>query len=147
MRKAFSIRPAVETDFLAIRGLIRQARINPTGLDWRRFIVVVNGSRLVACGQLKPVAGGLTELASLAVLPVFRRQGIGSALIKQLLQVAPRPLYLTCRSGLGEFYERFGFISIAPPALPPYYRRLHRLASLVMGLARHRESLLIMKLG
>jgi len=143
---SFILRPAVESDFPSIRALIWRARINPTGLDWRRFTVAVSGSGVIGCGQLKPVPGGLTELASLAVEPAFRRQGVARALLEHLLDGSPRPLYLTCRSGLGGFYEKFGFVAVAPDDLPPYYRRLQRLAGLLMELARRGETLLVMKL-
>jgi len=96
---------------------------------------------------LKPVPGGLTELASLAVLPAYRHQGVACALIEHLLTDAPRPLYLTCRSNLGVLYEKFGFQALANDETPAYYRRLQRLAGLLMELARRGETLLVMKLG
>lgn len=144
----FSLRPATEDDFPEIKALIRQVRINPAGLDWRRFTVAVNGSgQMIACAQLKPVSGALTELASLAVRPVCRRQGIARALIERLLAGAPRPVYLTCRSSLGAFYEKFGFRALDVEEVPGYYRRLQRLAGIFMGLTRRNETLLVMKLG
>lgn len=169
----FTLRPAVEADFPEIKALIRQVRINPMGLDWRRFTVAVEepalslaegpalpahgsqaqGSRvegsgqMIACAQLKPVPGGLTELASLAVRPEFRQQGIARALIEHLLKQAPRPVYLTCRSGLGKLYEKFGFRALEAAETPSYYRRLQRLAGIFMDLTGKRETLLVMKLG
>lgn len=143
-----SLRPATEADFAEIKALIRQARINPTRLDWRHFTVAVNGSgQMIACGQLKLVPGGLTELASLAVRPAYRQQGIARALIEHLLAEAPRPVYLTCRSGLGVLYEKFGFRVLEPDETPAFYRRLQRLAGLLVELARRGETLLVMKLG
>lgn len=102
---------------------------------------------MIACAQLKPVPGGLTELASLAVRPVYRHQGIARALIEHLLVKAPRPVYLTCRSGLGVLYEKFGFRTIEADEMPAYYRRLQKLAGLFMELIRRNETLLVMKLG
>lgn len=152
----FSLRPATEADFPEIKALIRQVRINPMGLDWRRFTVAVKGpvlsavegaGEMLACVQLKPVPGGLTELASLAVLPAYRHLGIARALIEHQLANAPRPVYLTCRSGLGKLYEKFGFRALEADETPRYYQRLQRLAGIFMGLTRKSESLLVMKLG
>ncbi len=150
----YSLRPAVEADFPEIKAFIRQVRINPTGLDWRRFTVAVDGpaqsqgsGQLIACAQLKPVPDGLTELASLAVRPAYRHQGIARALIEHLLANAPRPVYLTCRSSLGELYEKFGFRALEANETPQYYRRLQRLAGIFMELTRRNETLLVMKLG
>ena len=144
----FSLRPATEVDFPEIKSLIRMVRINPTGLNWHRFTVAVDGGEcLIGRGQLKPVPGDLTELASLAVLPAFRHQGIARALIEHLLLAAPRPVYLTCRSGLGVLYKKFGFQALDIDEMPSYYRRLQRLAGLLMGFVRPEETLLVMKLG
>jgi N-acetylglutamate synthase-like GNAT family acetyltransferase len=144
----FSLRPATEADFPGIKTLIRQVRINPMGLDWRRFTVAVNeGGKMIACAQLKPVPGGFTELASLAVRPTFRQKGIARALIEHLLAEAPRPVYLTCRSDLGKLYEKFGFQVLSYEETPAYYRRLQRLANVFMDLTRRNESLFVMKLG
>jgi N-acetylglutamate synthase-like GNAT family acetyltransferase len=146
--RPFSLRLATEADFPEIRALIRQVRINPTGLDWRRFTVAVNGSgEMIACAQLKPVPGGLTELASLAVRPAYRHLGIARSLIEHLLADAPRPVYLTCRSTLGKMYEKFGFRVLETGDMPVYYRRLQRLAGIFMGLTRRNVTLLVMKLG
>ena len=148
LAETFSLRPATAADFPKIKALIGQVRINPTGLDWHHFTVAVNqGGEMIACGQLKPVPGGLTELASLAVRPAYRQRGVAYALVVHLLAAAPRPLYLTCRSGLGGLYEKFGFRALDGEEMPRYYRRLQRLAGLLMELARRGESLLVMKLG
>jgi N-acetylglutamate synthase-like GNAT family acetyltransferase len=143
----YSLRLATEADFQAIKALIRQVRINPTKLDWRRFTVAVSGGDMIGCVQLKPVPGGLTELASLAVQPAHRHQGIARALIEHLLANAPRPVYLTCRSGLGGLYEKFGFRALETDETPRYYQRLQRLVGLFMDLTRKNETLLVMKLG
>jgi len=144
---SFTLRPATEIDFPRIKALIRQARINPTKLDWRRFTVAVSKEEVVGCAQLKPVPGGLTELASLAVNPTYQHQGIGRALIEQLLNTTPRPIYLTCRSSLGVLYKKFGFCILGVEELPAYYRRLKCLAGVFMQLSRRNETLFVMKLG
>jgi len=154
----------MEADFPEIKALVLQARINPTKLDWRRFTVAVSGpvlpapgpqaqvsedegGDLIGCAQLKPVPRDLTELASLVVCPAYRHQGIARALIEHLLADTPRPVYLTCRSGLGKLYEKFGFQPLEVDEMPVYYRRLRRLAVTFLELTRRKETLLVMKLG
>jgi N-acetylglutamate synthase-like GNAT family acetyltransferase len=126
-----NFRPALKADFPAIRALIRTVGINPTGLDWRRFIVAVTPDGKVAgCGQVKPHSDGSRELASIAVRPAFRRQGIAQAIIECLLAENPPPLYLICRNGLGSFYERIGFRAVRENEMTLYFRRLMRAARL-----------------
>ncbi|NCP88243.1 GNAT family N-acetyltransferase [bacterium] len=142
----FTLRPAQAADFPAIRRLIRVVRINPTGLDWRRFIVAEAGGQFAGCAQLKPHGDGSLELASLAVEERFRGQGLARCLLEALLSGSPRPLYLTCRAGLGVFYQKFGFRALPPPEMPPYFRRLNVLAGLMMKFPGVEEGLLVMRL-
>ena len=142
-----SIRPARETDAAQIRELIYRVGINPTGLDWRRFVVAVNDrDEMIGCGQLKPHGHEILELASIAVYPEHQGRGIARAIIQHLLQESPRPLYLMCQSSLGPFYEKFGFRTIAYDEMPRYFQRISKLAGLATTLARRAERLLIMKL-
>jgi len=143
----FSITPALETDFPAIKALIHEVGINPMSLDWRRFRVAktVEGE-LIGCGQLKPHGDGTTELASIAVVESWRRQGVASAIIQKLMAEGPRPLYLTCLSHNGPFYEKFGFHAITGAELPKYFRRLTKVAGLVNALNAMQKKMLVMRL-
>jgi N-acetylglutamate synthase-like GNAT family acetyltransferase len=106
----FTLRSATAGDFPGIRRLIGRVQINPTGLDWRRFVLAVDASgSMLGCGQLKPHGDAILELASIAVEPPYRHRGVARA-------------------------------------MPPYFRRLSRLASMLMSLARYDEALLVMVL-
>jgi N-acetylglutamate synthase-like GNAT family acetyltransferase len=142
-----SIRPARDTDAAPIRQLIYLVGINPTGLDWKRFVVAVNArDEMLGCGQLKPHGQNLLELASIAVYPEHQGKGVARAIIEHLLSHSPRPLYLMCQSSLGPFYEKFGFRGISYEEMPRYFQRMSKLAGLVTTLAHREERLLIMKL-
>lgn len=143
----FSIRPAQESESSQIQGLIHLAGINPMGLDWKRFVVVVNDEdEMIGCGQLKPHGADILELASLAVYPEYRGQGVARIIIEHLLANSPRPLYLMCESSLGPLYEKFGFRSVSYDEMPRYFQRISKLAGLVTSLSRKDQHLLIMKL-
>ena len=143
----FILRPATEADFPAIRELIHRVRINPMSLDWRRFVVAVDAAdRLLGCGQLKPHGRDIVELASIAVHPGHRGRGLARAIIERLLVDSPRPLYLICRAPLGSFYEKWGFRALALRDMPPYFRRLARLAGVFGPLAGEENGMLVMKL-
>ncbi len=141
------IRPARETDAAQIRDLIHLVGINPTGLDWKRFVVAVDDrDEIIGCGQLKPHGQDVLELASIAVYPEHQGKGVARLIIEHLLNDSPRPLYLMCQSSLGPFYEKFGFQGISYEEMPRYFQRISKLAGLVTTLARREEHLLIMKL-
>jgi N-acetylglutamate synthase-like GNAT family acetyltransferase len=141
-----SLRPATSQDSGAIRRLVISGGINPTGLDWRRFVVAVSPQgEVIGCGQVKPHRDGSLELASIAVTPEWRGQGVARAIIERLLAENPGELYLMCRSSLGGLYEKFGFRVIQEEQMPRYFRKVSRLAGLVEVLRRDGESLLVMK--
>ena len=144
----FYLAQALETDFPAIKALIYATGINPISLEWQRFRVAksVEGHQFIGCGQLKPHGDGTVELASIAVIPAWRNKGVASAMVQKLMDEGPRPLYLTCVSPMGSFYEKFGFRPISGAALPKYYRRLSKIAGLINALHLMKEKMLVMQL-
>jgi predicted N-acetyltransferase YhbS len=145
----YTLRPARETEDATIKSLIHLVGINPMGLDWKRFIVAVDAQdQIIATGQIKPhgAKADVHELASIAVVPEYRGQGLARAIMEHLLRESPRPLYLTCVSSLEPFYQKFGFYSIEYDDMPRYFQRLTKLAGLVYLLASRDEKLLVMKL-
>ena len=119
-----TLRDATIEDQPAIRQIVRAANINPTGLDWPRFIVAEDGGAIVGVGQVKPHRDGTRELASIAVLPARQGQGIGTAIIQDLVRREKATLHLTCRSRLQGYYERFGFRRLESRDYPPYFARM-----------------------
>jgi N-acetylglutamate synthase-like GNAT family acetyltransferase len=143
----FTLRAARESEFRIIRDLIHSTGINPMGLDWKRFIVAVNDhDQVLGVGQIKPHGEEVLELASIAVYPEYRSQGIARAIIEHLLQDSPRPLYLTCISSLGPLYEKFGFRPISREEMPRYFQRISKLANVLFTFANRDDHLLVMKL-
>lgn len=130
----------------AIRRLVYAERLNPLGLDWRRFWLALDErGEVVACGQIKPHRGGARELASIVVAPGWRGRGVAQALIDRLLAHSAPPIYLTCRASLEVFYARFGFVTLRDPAaMPPYFRRVFRVAAGLKWLFPRWEGLLVM---
>ena len=141
----FTIRKATNQDARAIRKLINRVGINPIGLHWQRFLVAVDEQdRLLGCGQVKPHGDGTREMASIAVQPEQQGQGIGTAVIQRILAENPLPLYLTCRSVMGPYYQKFGFRALSFQEMPPYYRRLYRLVAFFRKFFRSQNHLLVM---
>ena len=134
----FTLRPATQNDEAAIKALIKEVNINPLGLKWQRFWVAEDADgQLIGCGQIKPHNDQSHELASIAVKRPWRNQGVAKAIIEHLMTQQGSPLWLTCRSGLIDFYEPFGFTHITDLAeMPAYYKRVSRLFHLYKLFAR-----------
>jgi N-acetylglutamate synthase-like GNAT family acetyltransferase len=143
----FTLRPARESESRQIKDLIHLVGINPMGLDWKRFIVAVNHQEeVIGIGQIKPHGADVLELASIAVYPEYRSQGIARAIIEYLLKDSPRPLYLTCISTLEPLYQKFGFQAISHDEMPRYFQRISKLANVLFTFANRDDRLLVMKL-
>ncbi|MBW6474289.1 MAG: GNAT family N-acetyltransferase [Anaerolineaceae bacterium] len=122
------IRKATREDAAFICRLIWRVGINPLGLNWRRFVVAVHehGVR-IGCAQIKSHKDGSLELASVAVVPLYRHQGVAETMIHEILEEQNPPIYLTCRGSLVSFYERFGFSELFElETLPAYFRKVKR---------------------
>jgi N-acetylglutamate synthase-like GNAT family acetyltransferase len=145
MKPVYHLHPAKTKDMPAIRSLIRETGINPLGLDRQRFIVAVNSDhQVIGTGQIKIHRDGARELASIAVRPDWRRQGVARAIIERLLSENSGILYLTCREHLGQFYARFGFQVIERYEMPAYFRRVATFFSFLDRLGVMKEGLLVM---
>jgi N-acetylglutamate synthase-like GNAT family acetyltransferase len=142
------IRHALEAESTQIKDLIHLVGINPTGLDWKRFVVAVNpDGQVIACGQIKPHGREIRELASIAVRPEYRGQGLARAVIEMLLLENPKPLYLMCISHNSPMYEKFGFQVLPLEQMPRYFLRIKRLFGVSQIFSKSDEELLVMKLG
>jgi N-acetylglutamate synthase-like GNAT family acetyltransferase len=145
-----TIRSATEAEQPAITAIVRTARINPRDLDWRRFLVAEEDGRIVGVGQIKPHHDGSRELASLAVIPERQKQGVGAAIVRALLAGENGALHLMCLDQLEPYYARFGFRRLAPDEMPPYFRRISRLAGIfrfAASLSGRQIQLIVMRLG
>lgn len=143
---AFSIQKAQTQHASQISELVRSSGINPTGLGWQRFLIAVTPEGdFIGCGQLKPHADGSLEVASLTVSPAWRGRGVARALIEALLAAHPGELYLMCQSSLGPMYEKFGFHAIGEKDMPTYFRRVSKLAGVIVNLRKAGERLLVMQ--
>ncbi|MDQ7024113.1 MAG: GNAT family N-acetyltransferase [Anaerolineae bacterium] len=109
---AITIRPAKITDDKIIKSMIRGARLDPTSLNWRNFLIAEHQGKIVGIGQVKHYPG-CNELGSLVTFPKYRGKGVAARLISELEAQAGFPLYLLCASKMEAYYQRFGYETIS----------------------------------
>ncbi|MBN1538199.1 MAG: GNAT family N-acetyltransferase [Anaerolineales bacterium] len=122
-----TLRSAQASDQKAITAIIRAAHINPFNLNWQRFIVAVDGDKLVGVGQIKQYKDGCRELSSIAVIPACKHQGIASQIITALMEREKGTIHLFCQEKLADFYRRFGYHVIPMQELTGDVARIHSL--------------------
>ncbi len=143
--KEFSLRKAYKDEAAMIRRMVISAGLNPTRLDWHRFLLAVDGAgRVIGCVQRKPHRDGSVELASLVVEEEWRGRGVARALIEAEIEAHRGRLYLMCRAELGTFYQRFGFEALTLDQMPPTFRRIGKLAARFQSWSGRGEGLLVM---
>jgi GNAT superfamily N-acetyltransferase len=59
-----------------------------------------------------------SSIQSLFVAPAWRRRGLGSALVRRLIQEAPLPLYVDSLPNRVSFYTHLGFVPLRTKSSP-----------------------------
>lgn len=93
-----AIAGAEQRDIEAIKAILVANDLPTAGVDehWRTFVVARDGARIIACGGAEAYATAAL-IRSIAVLPEYRRRGLGRRIVRQLIdRLASR--------GLREFY-------------------------------------------
>ena len=128
-----TIRDGRVGDRKAIWRIIRNRRLNPFGIDWSKFLVAVDPEeRVIGIGQLKSHRRDSVELASIAVVRRYERQGIATDIIVSLIRRAEPGVWLSCLQKMREFYRQFGFEEVPPKDVAPgYYRIFARVSSII----------------
>ena len=143
----FNIREATRSDQEKIVSMVRSENLNPLNIKWENFIVAESiENEIIAISQLKEHRDGSIELASLVVRSDLRRQGLARRMIEELTNDQESIIYIMCRSSLGDFYSKFGFVNLSREEMPKYFKRMFDLVKALKVFLGRNDSLLIMSL-
>ena len=87
------------------------------------FWTVWDGDRLAGCGAIKELDASHAEIKSMRTADAYRGRGVGSAMMRQILEEAAKRGYLrlSLETGAGDYfaparalYDKFGFV-VCPP--------------------------------
>lgn len=134
----FRLRPALRQDAPLIRRRVMREGLDPTKLDWRKFVVAeaperTGAAAILGFAQMKRLRGDVREFGSLVVEPDLRRQGVGGALIRHFQETFPRPIYLVCERRRVRYYRKFGFRVMDDPKEMPASLRFKWRAGNLLG--------------
>jgi amino-acid N-acetyltransferase len=140
------IRRATVDDQVAITRLVHQARLNPRGLDWRRFVIAQAGDAPIGVAQVRRHPDGSRELASLVVLSEHRDRGVAGRMIDALLTDEPGQVFTLVDRRYARHFIRWNLQPVDPVDLPRSMARqllIGRVATAIGSLLlRHRIRLL-----
>lgn len=90
------------------------------------FVVALHDERVVGCGALETISGGLGEIRSIAVDAAAGKVGAGRAVMDALIAKARlrRMSTLVLLTKVPDFFARFGFETIEREAVPSDYADL-----------------------
>jgi amino-acid N-acetyltransferase len=131
---AITIRSAAPEDQAIIVSLIRLAKLNPRNLHWQNFLIAEENGQITGIRQVKVHPQGTREVASVFVLPEYRRQGISARLMEELLARETGPLYTMVNEKRAPYYEKFGFRRVEVNELPGDFAREYRIGRIVTAL-------------
>ncbi len=115
-------RTATEQDLPDILHLLLEVRGDISKLSATEFIVAVRDTGLIGCVRIKNMEGG-KELGSLGVKSDYRNKGIGTELVRLVLEQDHfRPIYLLCFAYRENFYRKNGFEKVEVASLPECLR-------------------------
>jgi len=112
------VRRARPDDQPVITAMVRRARLNPSGLQWDRFVVGERDGRAIGVAQLRQYPDGTKELASLVVEPGERQHGIATQMVDALLADETRAVYALIDQRFVSHFVRWGFDQVNPTRLP-----------------------------
>ena len=114
----WTLRRARPEDEPQIRALVRAEKLNPTGINWPAFHVVIFEGAVIGAAQIRLHRDRSREFGSLVVAPAFRGRGIGRALIHAVLSQERERLHVITTPRGAESYERLGFRRVPGRTVP-----------------------------
>jgi 1-acyl-sn-glycerol-3-phosphate acyltransferase len=111
-------RRAEEGDLPFILEILNSASGDVKDINHGQFLIAEDKNEIVGCIRIKDV-NGYFMLASLAVLPDYKRRGIGSTLIRKIIEENnKRPVFLFCNLKNEGFYKKLGFKIVKAENIP-----------------------------
>ncbi len=136
-------RKAKIEDVPFILDILNSVSGNVKDINSNQFLIAQDENKIIGCVRIQNI-DGYFELASLAVLPDYRKRGIGNILVTKIIKEnTKRPLYLFCNIKNEGFYKKLGFkrteVKNIPEVLKKDYDNL-----LNLKFAKNTELLIVM---
>lgn len=105
----YSITSCSKTDFLLIKKLIAAFELDNNDLRIEQFWVAKKNDSILGFVRMRDYID-CCELCSLGVIEIERLKGIGAKLVKQIIDIHKKPLYVV--TIIPEFFKKSGFTEV-----------------------------------
>jgi len=138
-KTSIQLRTASHEDMKFIKEHIEKFRLDDEDLDYRQFVVAVDGKIILGFGRIRPHKE-VYELGCVGVVEDRRNQGIGKVLVEHLINIFPsNEVYIT--TDIPAYFEKFGF-NMLSPSLRDLVEKLKRVCA-----SKRREGAVVMSLS
>ena len=108
-----------------ISDYVKHYQLDGEGMQAHQFVAVYSNEKLVGFGRVR-THNDCRELCTLAVVKEYRGKGVGSHIVRSILEKAGSNLYLTCI--IPDFFSAFGF-TIINSSIPDSMQRKRKRCS------------------
>ncbi|MGD0883422.1 MAG: GNAT family N-acetyltransferase [Thermodesulfovibrionales bacterium] len=108
--KSVKIRHATEADMAFIEEELKKNNMDTASLDYREFVVAAENGDRVGFGRLRKT-GEAYQIGCVAVIGDKRRRGIGSSIVKHLIDSSPVNL-VYIPADLADYFSKLGFVEM-----------------------------------
>lgn len=105
--KVMRIRHAIETDMPFIEENLRKHNFDTHDLEYNQFVVATENGEITGFGRLTKT-GELYKIGCVVVIEEKRRRGIGSMIVRHLLEYSPVDIVYVL-TDLIDYFKRLGF--------------------------------------
>ena len=108
--KDFKLKKALKKDDEEIQKVMKKNHLNRSQDDYKVFYCLKKGQKIAALGRIIEFSDRVSVLASLVVMPKFRKMGLGYKIMGGLIKKSKtKRVYIMCKHELREYYLKFGF--------------------------------------
>jgi len=108
--KIIRVRHANEYDMDFIEEMLKKHQLDAEDLHYTQFVIATENGTPIGCGRLKKM-GEVYEIACIIVVEKKKGQGIGSLIVKHLIDYAPLNTVYVVTDKI-DYYKKLGFVEV-----------------------------------
>ncbi|HBR21671.1 MAG TPA: hypothetical protein DD713_03770 [Nitrospiraceae bacterium] len=93
-----------------IKEKLKEYNLNTDNLDYREFVIAAGNSHIIGFGRLRKT-GQMYEIGCVTVVEGKRRKGIGSIIVKHLIEQAPVKMVYVI-TDMADYFRKLGFVEM-----------------------------------